>query len=250
MFHSGLVSISFRSESPETIAFACAECGLKNIEWGSDLHAPYPDMQRLAQIRTLQQSYGISCCSYGTYFRLGHTPLSELPLYIQAAKFLGTKILRLWAGRKKAPDYTEEEREYLLDQCRQAAEIAKTHNVILCLECHRRSYTETKEGALELMQAVNSPYFRMYWQPNPDISPAENLDYISLLNPYITHVHVFHWRADQRLGLSEGMEMWKAYLSALSGEHYLLLEFMPDDQIQSLKQEALALHEMIQARNA
>jgi hypothetical protein len=57
----------------------------------------------------LQQEYGIACCSYGTYFRLGVTPLCELAQYIKAAKILGTVILRLWCGNKNSQDYTEKE---------------------------------------------------------------------------------------------------------------------------------------------
>ena len=246
MFHPGLVSISFREHSAAEIALAASRSGLKNIEWGSDVHAPYQEENTLLQIAALQQIYGISCCSYGTYFRLGFTSIEELPQYIKAAKILGTNILRLWAGRKKASNCTKEEREHLFTQCRKAAALAREHDVILCLECHRRSYTETKEGALELMNAINSPNLRMYWQPNPDISLSENIEYISLLNPYIMHIHVFNWRADQRFPLKEDIDNWNSYLSALSGNHHLLLEFMPDDRIQSLADEAGALQEIIQ----
>lgn len=246
MYYSGLVSITFRDHSPAKIALAASKFGLKYIEWGSDIHAPYQDEKQLEQVVALQNSYGISCCSYGTYFRLGFTPIEELPQYIKAAKILGTNILRLWAGRKKASDCTDEEREHLFTQCRKAVALAEEHEVILCLECHRHSYTETKEGALELMQAIHSPNFKMYWQPNPDISLSENLEYISLINPYITHIHVFNWTADQRLPLRRGMDSWKAYLSALSGDHHLLLEFMPDDRIHSLANEAETLQKMIQ----
>lgn len=245
MFHSGLTSISFRDCSPEEIITAAVRSGIQGIEWGSDIHAPCQEDPQLRQIVDLQNQYGIPCCSYGTYFRLGFTPVEELLQYIRAAKILGSNILRLWAGRKKAPDCTEEERAHLFDQCRKAAKLAEEQGVTLCLECHRRSYTETKEGALELMQAIDSPSFRMYWQPNPDISLSENLAYISLLNPYITHIHVFHWTAQQRLPLREGMAEWKQYLSALSGNHALLLEFMPDDRMESLSAEADALHQIM-----
>lgn len=199
----------------------------------------------MAELANLQAATGLSCCSYGTYFRLGFTPLEELPEYIRAAKPLGTKTLRLWAGQKKASDCTEEERSAFLAHCAQAAEIARLHNVVLCLECHRRSYTETKEGALELMQYVNSPHFRMYWQPNPDISVEDNLAYIRALREYIMHVHVFHWTGGQRLPLRDGIDVWSRYLSELGGDHHLLLEFMPDDKVESLQVEAHALHELI-----
>ena len=78
---------------------------------------------------------------------------------------------------------------------------------------------------------------------------AENLEYISLLNPYITHIHVFHWVADQRLPLQAGTDQWKVYLSALSDNHHLLLEFMPDDRILSLAAEAETLNKLIDGYN-
>ena len=248
MYYPGLVSISFRDHSPAKIALAASKFGLKYIEWGSDVHAPCQDINKLNSIAALHAAYRISCCSYGTYFRLGHSPIHELHQYIQAAKILGTNILRLWAGRKKAADCTEEERNILFSECRKAAAIAEKNDIILCLECHRRTYTETKEGALELIQEINSPNFRMFWQPNPDISLADNLDYISVLEPYITHIHVFNWSADQRYPLQEGVDTWKQYLSAMSGDHHLLLEFMPDDRIQSLSAEAEALLKIIQCK--
>ena len=241
MHTTGIVSISFRSHSPREILSAAAACGLKRIEWGSDVHAPREDHIRLAELAAAP----LPCCSYGTYFRLGINPLEELPDYIRAAKALGTDHVRIWAGRKRACDCTAEERRAFLELCAAAASIAKAHGAILSLECHRRSYTETKEGALELMKYVDSPHFRMYWQQNPDISHEENLAYIRLLRKYITHVHVFHWVGDQRLPLREGIPIWCEYLQALGGSHHLLLEFMPDDRLESLKDEADALHQLI-----
>ena len=104
MYNTGLVSISFRGHTPEEILKAMAQAGLDCIEWGSDIHAPCGDVENLEKIAKLQENYGISCCSYGTYFRLGVTPVAELPAYIQAAKTLGTNILRLWCGSKPAEE--------------------------------------------------------------------------------------------------------------------------------------------------
>jgi sugar phosphate isomerase/epimerase len=246
MFYPGLVSISFREHSPEEIIAEAVKCRLHAIEWGSDIHAPRQDDSSLNEIATVQTEAAISCCSYGSYFRLGFTPMEELSEYIRAAKRLGTRIIRVWAGRKKASDCSEEERQAFQALCTQAAEIAREQDMILCLECHRRSYTETKEGALELMECVNSPNFRMYWQPNPDISVEENISYLRTLREYITHVHAFHWVADQRLPLREGLAVWEKYLSELTGDHHLLLEFMPDDRIESLAEESKAMQNMFQ----
>lgn len=237
----GLVSISFRQESPKAILCAAAKAGLSCIEWGSDVHAPCTDIARIHQIVQLQKQYRISCSSYGTYFRLGQTPLEELPAYIAAAKLLGTDILRLWCGCKSADEYTAEEKETLFSQCKQASAMAEKAGLKLCMECHIKSYTETEAGALELMKAVNSPTFRMYWQPNQFRSAEENVQYARALRDYITHIHVFQWKGKERFPLATGIEEWNTYLSTLPGEHTLLLEFMPNDKIESLQAEADAL---------
>ena len=107
MYRAGLVSISFRKNSPEEIIAAVKDAGLSCIEWGSDVHAPCNDEQRLYQIAAAQKAAGLECSSYGTYFKFGQHDVSVLPDYIKAARILGTRIIRLWCGAKgttgKAP---------------------------------------------------------------------------------------------------------------------------------------------------
>ena len=241
MYKCGLVSVSFRELSPREILAAMRECALSCIEWGSDVHVP---PEKAEEIAVLQQEYGITCCSYGTYFRLGVTPMEELPAYIAAAKILGTDILRLWCGNKNSEDYTDEERTAFFSDCKAAAEIAGKNGVVLCMECHNKTYTNTKESAYELMQAVNSEHFRMYWQPNQFKTEAENIAYAKLLAPYTVHLHVFNWKGKEKYPLCEAIDIWKEYLSCFEGDRNLLLEFMPDGQITSLKKETAALKEI------
>ena len=125
--------------------------------------------------------------------------------------------------------------------------MAEKEGVQLCLECHHKTYTQTVEGALEVLRAVNSPAFRMYWQPNQFRTPEENLDYLEQVKDYITHIHVFQWKGKERFPLETGLEEWKTYLRELTGEHTLLLEFMPDDALCSLNREAAALRKLTEA---
>lgn len=241
----GLVSVSFRGKTPEEIVRAAAAAGLSCIEWGSDVHAPCEDISKLQSIAQLQKEHGIYCSSYGTYFRIGVNAAEELERYIAAAEILGTKVLRLWCGNKGSAKYTAEEREKLLAECIALAEIGEAHGVKLCMECHLNTFTDTKETALWLMESVNSPNFRMYWQPNQYASEAENLVYAKLLSPYTEYIHVFHWREKEKFPLHESREIWKKYLSCFSGNKTLLLEFMPDGKIESLPGEASALAEIV-----
>ena len=247
---SGLVSISFRDRRPEEILKEMKKAGLTCIEWGSDVHAPCDDGENLKKLAQMQEKYGVHCCAYGTYFRLGVTPVEELPLYIQAAKHLGTDILRLWCGDKNSEDYSTEEKEALFAQCRAAADMAAAASVTLCMECHDKTYTNRKTAALELMEAVASPAFRMYWQPNRYRTVAENLDYAKSIAPYTKHLHVFNWQEKLRFPLKEAKDIWRQYIACFSGEHKLLLEFMPDNKLDSLAEEAKALQDIVMYKNS
>ena len=240
-YRLGLVSVSFRGHSPEEILSKMKECGLLYIEWGSDVHVP---PEKAEEIAALQSEYGIICSSYGTYFRLGVTPIGELERYVHGAKTLGTDILRLWCGDKNSEDYSAEEKAKLFSICKEAAKIANRHGVTLCMECHNYTFTNRKESAVELMEAVDSENFRMYWQPNQYRDKNENLAYASLLSQYTTHLHVFNWEADEKFPLIGAKDLWKEYLSCFEGERTLLLEFMPDDKLSSLPIETEALKEI------
>ena len=240
----GLVSISFRSHSPEDILAAMQKAGLTVIEWGSDVHAPPCDREHLLSLAELGRAYGVSVCSYGTYFRLGVTPLSELGDYIEAAKLLGTRILRLWCGSKSGADMTEEERDALFSVCREASLLAEAQGVLLCMECHKGTFTERVEDSLLLMRKINSPAFRMYYQPHQWRTVEENLLMAEALAPYTEVLHVFQWKGSDRFPLVDGVMEWRKYLAAFDGQP-LLLEFMPDDRIESLRAEADALRKIV-----
>lgn len=240
-YNLGLVSVSFRDRTPDEILKTMQPAGLSYIEWGSDVHAPCTDTARLGEIAALQAQYGITCCSYGTYFRLGQTPIAELEGYIAAAKILGTDILRLWCGSKRGAEMTAEEKAALLAECKQAADIAARTGVTLCMECHKRTFTECANDAVWLMEEVNSPHFRMYWQPFQWQTVEENLKNAQKIAPFAAHVHVFHWKGADKLPLQDAVAEWQAYLAHFSAPRTLLLEFMPDDRLETLCREADAL---------
>lgn len=152
--------------------------------------------------------------------------------------------MRLWCGNKNSEDYTESEKQELFAKCKAAAKTAEAAGVTLCMECHMGTYTNTKESALELMQAVDSENFRMYWQPNQHRTEQENLEHANLLAPYTVNIHVFNWKGSEKSPLCQAVGIWRKYLDCFNGDRCLLLEFMPDGRIETLKTEADALKEI------
>ncbi len=244
-FSAGLVSVSFRRHSPREILEAMKMAGLSCVEWGSDVHAPCRDSERLEELAELQREMGIICSSYGTYFRLGEAPVEELEAYAAAAKRLGTSVLRLWCGSKSGATLAREARQALVADCLRAAELAEKQGVTLCMECHKGTFTEDPKDAVWLMEEIDSPRFRMYWQPFQWQDAEQNLRNAEMIAPYCKNIHVFHWKGAQKLPLAEAAEEWRSYLQCFSGTQTLLLEFMPGDKIEELAAEAEALRKII-----
>ena len=245
-FSAGLCSVSFRKSSPREILEEMQRAGLDRIEWGSDVHAPASDTKHLSELARLQEEFGVTCTSYGTYFKIGIHSAKELIPYVEAAKILGSSTLRLWAGEKNSEEFSETEKKRFFMECRLLAEYARQEGVVLCTECHNKTYTNRCQSTLELLQAIDSPHFRTYWQPNQFRTEAYNLESARLLSPYTENLHVFHWSEKEKFPLADGKEICKKYLSCFSVQKNLLLEFMPDKRLESLKTEADTLRSLLE----
>ena len=251
----GLVSISFRS-LPATEVIALAKgAGLDCIEWGSDIHAPPPvaSASDFAARREILQSIakttrdsGLKVSSYGTYFRLGTTPVEEFQAYIDAAAILGTRIIRVWAGTKSYSEMSGADFAILADAASNVAEMAAAAGATVCLECHPNTATDCLEGTRRLLCAVASPALAMYWQPNQYHDLEWNTEYLRWIAPVVKVAHVFNWKSDEggavtRLPLRDGVDTWRKYLEELPRDIPLLLEFMPNNHPDELAAEAAVL---------
>ena len=133
----------------------------------------------------------------------------------------------------------------LFEECKKLSLIAEQNEVILGLECHGWTYTNRLSSALEIMEAVNSESFKMYWQPNQFRTYEENLEYAEKIAKYTVNIHVFNWQGENKLPLIEAVDVWREYLKKFSGNENLLLEFMPDGKPESLTTEYAALKQIV-----
>jgi hypothetical protein len=58
-------------------------------------------------------------------------------------------------------------------------------------------------------------------------------------------VHVFNWDKEKKYPLAYAIEAWKEYLSYFPKNTPCLLEFMPDDKLESLTSECKSLFEIL-----
>ncbi len=251
-FKKGVVSVSFRDKTPEEIVESAAESGLQCIEWGSDVHVPFNNLENAREVFEKTAQKGLFVSSYGTYFGIDRDGLSELNCYMETAKALHTNKMRIWPpGKPSKKIIADGEWKSYVKKTSRLAQVAEKSGIVLMLECHPFTLTDDYNAALEFFEAVNQPNLRLCWQPNQYKSLDYNLKSIKKLKRYIENVHVFNWDKTQRYPLEDGIEIWKSYLKEIEEtSHCLLLEFMHDDKFSSLPQTAAALDEIIKKGEA
>lgn len=243
-FQTGLVSISFRKYSVDEILAACQKANLSLIEWGSDVHVPVGDAALADLVAKKTTDAGLSTLTYGSYFRVGHTPLAEFDAYLDSACRLGAKNIRLWCGTVGSAQATPEVREKIVTEGRAAAEMAAKCGLNITLECHSGTLTDDCTSAMRYLAQVNHPAMRMYWQPSQFHSEEYNIETAKTYAPYTEGLHVFQWDASRRYPLSDGKDIWAKYLVPFRAQNRpigLLLEFMHDDRLETLAETAATL---------
>ena len=245
MYHIGLASIAFRQLSVEEIITLAKNQGLSCIEWGSDVHAPKDDLENIDRIRKLTEDAGLQCSSYGTYFFVGRDVPEQIRDYITAARRLGVNTLRIWCAGHPY-ELTEEELRSRYEACRQIAKIAEEENVLICAECHSGNLTHDTASSLAFIEAVNSPNFKMYWQPCELLSTEENIAFAKATAPYVVNVHVYHYTNKAHHPLAEGKDCWAEYIKALGKDRLYILEHLPEHDPALLPQQAATLKAILQ----
>lgn len=250
MYQTGLVSISFRKLSPAVIIEAVKQAGLNGIEWGGDVHAPPGDINAARTIRKLSVDAGLKVFAYGSYYCVGCTEdiTSEFSKVLYSAQELGAPIIRIWAYNKGSANVSESEFVRLLLESRIIADMAMQAGILLSFECHGNTYTDDYHAALHLIKEIDRENVTMYWQPNQLQNEEYNLAAAKALAAITTNIHTFHWDAKQRYPLAEGKQIWAQYIRCFQNPvrpHAFLLEFMYDDAIESLPDDARMLQSLL-----
>lgn len=239
----GLVSISFRSISVEEIARAAKNAGLEAVEWGGDVHVPHGDTDAARNAAEICKKYGLSVPHYGSYYKIGYSDPAMFEGVLECARILGAPIIRVWAGLGIHPEtLPKSDYDRMVADARRICDMAE--DIIIATECHNGTLTEQYEYALKFFEDVDRPNLKTLWQPNQNHGFEYDLIAANALLPYIVGVHVFNWtgKKPDKYPLDENREKWQAYMEILKAKELnYMLEFMPDDRIETLPREAQAL---------
>ena len=251
MKNAGLVSVTFRGLTPEQIVPLMKKTDLRAVEWGADVHCMPGKTERVKEIRTLCEENGIRVTAYGSYYRVG-THEENAPCFediVTTAAVLGAPVIRVWAYNKGSADVSADEYAAVVADMKRICALAAKENITVTLECHNRTLTDEYHAALKLLCDADCPNLAMYWQPNQFRTVEYNKEAAEALKDYVTNVHVFNWRENDKMPLGEAVTLWKEYKAILDGgkrAHDYLLEFMPNGTPEELDAEAAALMKILE----
>lgn len=253
MLIPGLVSVTFRNLSPQEIIDLVLKSGLEGIEWGGDVHIPPEEIDQAKEIAQICSDAGIRIPSFGSYYRLGAQDQKAITNALECASILGAGNIRVWAGEKGSLTTDPETRQRVIQDGRIFCDAAAERKIAVSLEFHTSTLTDTLDSTIELLREVDRSNLHSYWQPREEDSPDGNLQNLRSIKPYLTNVHCFHRVANiGRRPLFEGWEYWEKYLRTLlpdTQDHWVLLEFVQQDEPENFLRDAQTLKGWLQGLN-
>ena len=252
---TGLTSITFRQLTVEQIVELVQQSGLDGIEWGGDVHVKPGEEALAREVGDRTRQAGLQVLSYGSYLHVdGPEHIAEdFKPVLQSALALSAPVIRVWPGGREPDRADEAYYDRNAEALRIIGEMAGQHGLTVATEYHRGTLTQNAESAQKLMQRIDSPYVKTYWQPNPDITAADNRHEAAAMRPYLANVHVFCWtKGNERHPLAQGDADWRAYLQALELDpqrQHAIIEFVTDDSPARFLEDAETLRRWIKGES-
>ncbi len=252
MLDSGLVSITFRDLNYQQIIDLVQKAGLKGIEWGGDIHVPHGDLQKAEKVSKATINAGLEIAAYGSYYRVGCEKGNidcSFERVLKTADILQAPLIRVWAGDKGSKEANKEWWDKVIVKSREIASKAAKQNIKIAFEYHDGTLTDTDVSALKLLKEIDHPNIYTYWQPPHHLDVTERKTSLKKIISWLQNIHVFYWESRERHPLKKGYQDWKEYFQLLDNnsdkQHYLLMEFVENDDPQQFLEDAKILKKLI-----
>ena len=236
-FKAGVTSSTLRQYAYRNFIRHVVKTELSCIEWGSDIHVPYSDTGKAAEVAVEMALHKLAVSSYGTYYRLGWLHEASLfDMILDIARTLGAPMLRVWGGGIAGKYVGAEMRREMVGDALEISAAAKKSGISISLEYHQESITDTAENALSFINEVRSgggENIYLYWQPRPLLGFSENKRELAQVLPFLSNIHVQACEGSARLLLREHSARWREYIKIIKdggGKHNFLLELTKDDR--------------------
>ena len=220
-----------------------AEAGYDGAElWGPHVGAMSP--AELDALRRQLDELHLATAMVSPYFDFTSSDQSaadslvEALWFLQFARRLGSRAVRVFTGKTGSATATEEQWTRAARCLRTLADASAADGIIWALETHANNLMDTVEGTLRLLRLVGRPNVRLIFQPST--FRDEYVRATEALAPYACHVHGNHYgggEIDFRKVLGR--------LKSVGFHGFVSVEWMGEDPESAARDEARALRELI-----
>jgi sugar phosphate isomerase/epimerase len=259
---AGITTIALRRYDVFHSLDLAAEVGLSGVElWGKPPHTPEEfDEDYLRRVRDRARSNGLKVHMFGSYVRPVLPDFAEKSeSALKAAKILGARRIRVWAGNKEPKEADAELWTLVSDSLREFALRAEDQGMTLAVEMHGGTLAATPEGSLRLLETVAAPNLKLNFQvvdyADPDLDRT-----VAMIGDHVVNVHAQNYRPSsidkdkmELCLISEGVvdyDHLAALLVSRGFKGFFEVEFLKGENIseqimlESLKKDAAYLTEL------
>ncbi len=212
-----------------------AAAGADGIEiWGQAPHIPDPsDTDHVAKIHEAMATNGLAAPQFGSYARANSVDFMEkINADLKVTAALSAPAMRIWAGAKDSEVTSLEEWNEVISDVKEACAIAADIGLIITLERHPNTVTNSVWGCQRLLDEVGSPALRVNYQVI-DTDAETIAEEIRILAPHILNTHATNARTvdGKRFSteLSDGDTNWASLIDALKAngnDGFVEIEFV------------------------
>lgn len=253
MIIPGLVSATFKTESPDYVLDALKKADLHAVEWSEKWHIPAGDTRLAADLRERTLAQGAQIAAYGSYYRLGENanPAKDFLPALQNAVALQAPLIRIWGGGTPSAELDAPRRKALADDVRTVCAMAADSGIKVALEWHKNTVTDTNESAEKFLCEAAAENLYCLWQPTVALNMRERCAGLDMLESRgrLLNLHVYYWLNGKRRPFAEGTDEWRQYLSHVNPAEtrYGLLEFVLNDTMEQFLADAADWKALLQS---
>jgi len=234
--HVGICSIIWKERLDIFAVLAtAARIGAEGVEvWGQPPHVADPqDLDHARRLRDALRAHGLTAPQYGSYAAAGRADFGDrITADLNVTRALGARACRIWAGTTDSELAPPTHWQKVVADLRTACAAAAAAGLLVTLERHQNTVTNSLWGCQRVLDEVGSPALRLNYQATaPDTRRIR--EEIRVLAPHILNCHATNQRqgAAPRTGaaLAAGDIDWNAVILALQAggmDGFIEVEFV------------------------
>ncbi len=241
----GLCTIAFQEKPLEEVIDIAADYGFDGIEvWGKPPHIPTEyDEAHVRNIKNMAQQKGLEISAYGSYVDpLMHLHQQYFENAFIVAKELGTNLIRIWSGGGPSKSITPTDKRLIQFRMVSLAQWANFRSIVLGLEMHNNHLTDSVDSILELIESINMPSLKTYYQPLSRYDADEPHTAAQRLADHVVNIHAQNFDDNGKAcAIADGVVDYTKIVETLNGtgyDGYINVEFVHgDNKLEALQRD-------------